>query len=267
MRRNVSAALVVVVLALAGCSSGDSVDTTTDDSAPTGEETTTSESTATGGEAAVDYIEALATYNPSEVAAMIDLAEPGSFAHSYAIHQTAVARAGADSGLSRLEPAQVTVNGDEIEICDANNECSTYENFETDPDSELVTDFTINGIDADDRLVLGDDSVVSQAGVDYKLISAYISTSTESLFVAFDVTNNAQHPFDPGAFSATYVGADGRQVTAADAAGALTIQPGATATVLVIFDGADLGGAVQIEGYLDDPNFTITNHQVPIPAP
>lgn len=269
MRRHVLAALVAVALALGGCSGGDSVDTSTDDSAPTGEQSTTTEPAATGGEGAVDYLEALASYSPTEAEQMLDLAEPGTFAHDYATHQVATIRALADSGLTTGLEGAVTVSasGDEIEVCDPENECNDYGDFETDPDSDLLTDFTIDGNDLDDRLVLGDGAAVSQAGIDYTLISAYVAATSGALFVALDVTNNTDFPFDPSVYSATYVGADGRQISAADGAGPTTLQPGATATVVGIFDGADLGGAVQLEGFLDDPNFTITNHEIPVPAP
>ncbi len=194
------------------------------------------------------YFEAFATADPEKMSAMVDFAEPGSIAHLYAIHQTATTRAFRDAGGPML-PDRITFRGDEVEKCSVESEtCGIGANFTTDPDSGLLTGFTVDGQSLEGRLLGGSGQATSGADAQFTLVSAYKSIQANSLYVVVDV-ENGPNPLDISPWSAEYVTPDGRQVTASDGVGPAELRPGAKATYLVIFDGADLGGTLYMGGY------------------
>ena len=158
-----AAAAFTIVLGLAGCG---------DDGDPSG--TATTEEIRGGGlptstmapddgvpEAAVEYVEALATGTVTSIGRMAELAAPGSPAELYARYHLASARYWGGG-----PPSTTEVRDDEIEVCDddlaaGEPTCTVFGAFEVDADGLLVT-FSTDGSPIDDRLRAGDPAGVAR---------------------------------------------------------------------------------------------------------
>jgi hypothetical protein len=257
----VSAALFVA----AGCGDdGVAVTEATDSPEDTATNTTTTTVVEDPSAAAEDYFRAFASSRDPEIEQMERLSEPGSRAHAYAVHQIAVVR----SSAQLEDPAEITVNEDTIDLrsLDENGEpyTTTYGDFEVDPDSGKLVNFTVNGESLESRLVVGGQPA-SANGITVSPVSAYETITSDRLWVVVDVSNAAGQPFASAVHQADYVNRDGSQQTAAEYAGPDEIQAGATATNLMIFNSSSPGGTLFFEGYLDDFG-TEVRVEVAIPA-
>lgn len=212
--------------------------------------TTLNDTSAERDEVARGYLDAFAAGDPETMSAMHEFAEPGSVADVYATHQIAVTKAFRDAGAPFLGQ-RVTYRGDEAEVCSIEGEtCGIWADFTTDPESGLLTGFTIDGQPLDGRLLGGSGESTSATGATFTLVSAYKSVQGDSLFVVVEVENGPE-PVTIYPSSAEYVTPDGRQVTAVDGVGPTELRPSAKATYVPVFDGADLGGTVYIVGYAE----------------
>lgn len=259
--------VIGLVAAIAACG-GDTVDTKEDTSAD--DTTTTVEATTTtapsGGEAAGMYFEALATPTPTDDQSAIDASKDGSVARDYATMQNAMARARSGQNLGYEQV--VEVEGDEIRLCSAVGEaedCSVFTDIEVA--GNMVTDFVVNGEDPRTRLSIGGNPV-AVAGITYTPIGAYLGSSSNQLYIAYEVANGAAAPLQLETYGESYVDGSGQQFSVTESYGPTSpIQPGATATALAIFDGPAPGGQLGVNGFIDDANFTEAPATLEIPAP
>lgn len=267
MRRALVTVVVVLMIGVAAGCSGDTVDTKADTAAD--DTTTTTEATATTaavgpGEAAEAYFAALASATPADDQDAIDSSKEGSVARDYAVVLNAVHAGQAAGGL--LEEATIEVNGDEIRRCRTQSaDCTVYADIEVD--GNKVTDFTIDGEDPSGRVVAGG-TPVTVAGVTYTPIGAYLSiTSDDQLLIPYEVTNSTTSTLQIETFGEAYVDSSGRQFSATDSSGPTSpLQPGATATVVALFEGATPGGQLAVNGFLNDSNYTEAPATLAIPG-
>lgn len=245
--------VVVATLAVAACGGDEPGPTAGEEPnpAPTAKPATTTtvdERKVDRDEVVRGYIDAFATSDPEKMAAMHDFAEPGSVADVYATHQIAFNRALRDDG-DPLTAQRVTYQGDEAEVCSVEGEtCGVWADFTTDPESGLLTGFTVNGQSLDGRILGGNGESVSAAGAQFTFVSAYKSIQGETtLWVVVEVANGPE-PISIYPWEAEYVTADGRQVGAVGGLGPADLRPDAKATHVLGFDGADLGGTVYMVG-------------------
>lgn len=245
-----------VLVALAGACSGEGggPPVRTDDATSA---TTSVPTTAAAHSKASDvvkrYFEAFATDLPQAMAAMLELSAPDSPAHTYARFQTASIQVAADQGRPP-EPRTLELTGDAIRICTTRTEvspgvepCLSFSDFTAAPGSELLTGFMINGKPIQDRLVKGGD-IVSAGGARFTLVVGYQSIQSETLLLVVEIVNGPKK-ISIFSDSATYVGANGRQVKASGAEGPFEVQPSASASVVIGFAGATPHGRLILEGY------------------
>lgn len=207
-------------------------------------------------ELARDYFDILGRDDLGEMAGMLDLATPGSPAHLYAQHQIAFTRA-----LGSL-PGTTEVRSDAIEMCsellDENGqtrqECYIYADFEANADTGLLESFSVDGNPIDGRIAAGDPEGVTEQGVTVKVVTAFQATRG-NMAINADVVNNLSTPVDVAEYDFEYVDADGRQYAQAPFVFSnlpSTIQPGATASAVGLFEQAPFGGTFTFVGFTND---------------
>ncbi len=196
---------------------------------------------------------AFATGNATKMRAMADLAEPGSAAHAYAIHQQAVAATQQAAGVPD-EPQTMTTRDGGFEVCNMGEEsvCGIYDGFQALPNGKL-TSFMVDGKPIDSRLLpSGERAPVRLGAVEVRVVSAYKTIQSESLFVTLEVRNGGTVGVSVAPFEATYVSAQGQQSKTNDVFGVTEVQPGATGPLAVVFPDADPGGTLVLEVTTED---------------
>ncbi len=220
--------------------------------------TTAAESQAKDGEAVRAYFEAFASGDAERMRAeMLPVSAPGSAAALYAIHQAAVAESLAAGGVPGIEES-VTFSDDKVTSCFKNpisqedEDCGDFTNFIVN-DAGLLTDFDSNGQTVSSRLGKSDSSEAVAMGATVKFVSAYKAGSNDDLVIVVEV---AAGPTETtvGNYSASYVGGDGKQLTASTSTGPSDLKPGARAYYGMVFSGGDLGGTVSVEVFDADYN-------------
>lgn len=261
-----AAAAITIVLGLAGCGDdGDASGTATTEEIRGGGLPTSTMAPDDGvPEAAVEYVEALATGTVTSIGRMAELAAPGSPAELYARYHLASARYWGGG-----PPSTTEVRDDEIEVCDddlaaGEPTCTVFGAFEVDADGLLVT-FSTDGSPIDDRLRAGDPAGVGTEGVSVVVLTSYL-TSRGDLVVVVDVTNNRGEVIEVDDCSATYVGPDGRQVTQQCGSMLPQVQPGATTSVAYVFEQVAQGGTMTLTVFAD-PQGSIEMFDVQVPVP
>lgn len=261
--------VTVLVVGLAGCS-GDSPNVeTVDEAAPVGasqepaSEPPTAEAPSADA-AAKQYMEAFASDDATKMATMVELAEPGSAAHTYALHQKALAEAFRASG-TPSQPQSLTVEGGSIILCAMGEQadCGTYSDFKALPNGRLES-FTVNGLDIGSRLLpSGERAPVSIGGVEVELVSAYRTAQSDKLIITATATNASEGQVTLASYDADYVTAAGQQAKATAHVGLTDIQAGASTPFAVVVDAVDAGGVLSIEVFTSDFD-TIGTLRIPI---
>lgn len=258
--------LIVMIALTAGCSGSDNGPAVrTDGATPTTNSPATSTSAAPrrASDVAKRYFDAFATDRPQAMQAMLELSAPGSPAHLYARFQIASTQAETDQG-GPPEPPEVQLEGDVIRLCNPPTiqtrpgveRCSAFADFTALPGSNLLTGFTVNGKPIGDRLVQGG-STASAGGARFTLAVGYQSVQSEMLLLVVEVSNGPKKISIYGS-EATYVAANGRQVTATDSTGPFDVQPSASASVVVGFANATPGGRLILGGFDGTSAYEVT---------
>lgn len=252
---------VVLVVLLAGCS-GDDGPTVTQAEGDDAPDVTTTTVAEVEADHTVAYFEAFVGNDPALMREMLEHAAEDSLAAVYAQAQI-------DYGtLFPGPPSEETIDlGDEsitISGTDQNGQPldTEFADFEADADG-LLRRFSVDGRPLTERLV-GPGSTASAAGVTVTLRSAYHSISGV-LNVVVDVENATAGPIVDANYQSAFVSADGRQFAPGEGSPSATIQPGATAMVLVAFpQGPDpAGGRLVYKAFLND-FLNEANVEVPI---
>ncbi len=252
-----TAVVATAFAVLAACSSGEGPQVAVDDSISTTTEigSTTAAEVENSSEAAREYVELLASGNAGRMERLLELSEPGSLAHSYAIHQLAIATADRDAGLPTLSH-NIDVEGNTITLIavdpgtgEENN--TVYSDFKADQDSGRLTSFSVNGLDVAPRLIVPSGQRASEGGVNMVVKSAY-QTVDDVLFVTFDVENTTNGTVNINSYTSVYIDSKGRQVQAAGAGGPVEVRANATAAGYVFFPQAEVGGDFILEGFTEN---------------
>lgn len=221
---------------------------------------------------AKQYLEAFSTGIPASMDAMIALAEPGTAAHAFAVHQRMVAAADQAQGLTVKGPGpqSITVSGQLIELCDGPGEdatCAAFAGFKALPNGKLVT-FTVDGTPIDTRLLLvADRPVVSAGGVSARVVTAYRSIQTDILEVTLEVRNGTTQAVTIRDGNASYVtarGQQGRFGRFGQTGDSTDLQPGASVPVTVTVPGEDPGGTLTVDVDRASTNEQIGSLRLPV---
>ncbi len=221
---------------------------------------------------AKQYLEAFSTGIPASMDAMIALAEPGTAAHAFAVHQRMVAAADQAQGLTLKGPLpqSITVSGQLIELCDGPGEdatCAAFAGFKALPNGKLVT-FTVNGTPIDTRLLLAADRpVVSAGGVSARVVTAYRSIQSDILEVTLEVRNDRTQAVTIRDGNASYVTAGGQQGRFGrfgQTGDSTDLQPGASVPVTVTVPGEDPGGTLTVDVDSAGTNNKIGSLRLPV---
>lgn len=265
MRKFVLGVLVVVLFSGCSDSDGSSADLATDENRQTADGSTTTEgagesTTSTTGaprvqdDAVLAYIEGVTGAAAADAQRALDATEPDSPAALYAKFRVEVARAGESQ-----QNATFTKQGSGFEVCNDDGTCTLLDNFTVNEDGQVVS-YTTDGDALGDR-ILGPGEPVGAGSVSAFRTVAYVN-GDGILVVALDIHNGSGAPVSAYGFSAIHVGPDGRQSESAYSTLSSDVAPGATATDLLIFELADLGGRVQYQ--IVDSDYNETTLDIPV---
>ena len=192
------------------------------------------------------------------------LVSPGSVAERYITHLSATRDAYRNAGMEWMldegDTPSITFEDNAVTVdYAATGNQYAWSGFEFD-DRGLVTSWTTASGPMDGNLA-STPFEAAVGGNTVTLLSAYQS-SGGALWVTLKVAVGGAET-DVWANSATSVDGAGAVRSTAQAASPTTLPPNSTGLISVVFDQADLGGTVHLEGY-DSVNYTDWSVQVPI---
>lgn len=205
------------------------------------------------------YVEAIASKDPTVMREALDLTADGSTAYAYLMFQTTYAEALLDSGFSSTRLAgEVNRSGDGFEICYPESDCTLFTGFAQT--GGLLSDLTVDGKEPGPRLTLGNGQTIQSHGVTAQFLTAYRAITQDALVITVRLETAEDTTASPFLYSATYRASDGAQRTASDAYGPDDLGAASHATTVMIFDRVEPGGKVTLEGCVNncDGDFTLT---------
>lgn len=190
----------------------------------------------------------LQAFDSTSIDLATPLAAPGSAAEQYLAFQTGLARANEVAGNDPV-PHVVTPGGQgQAEACQDDGQgggfCSTFADFQTD--GGLISTFAVDGNDIGPRLS-GRGDPVTAGPLTITAFVAYHTVSGDDFVVLADLA--ATETVDVSAYSAVYVGPDGRQLDPVDVQAPSTLYAGATAIAQWTFPSSDPGGTMHMPVY------------------
>jgi hypothetical protein len=238
LRRALPTLVLATAVLLGGCGSDGGSDGSSD---------AASDPTPELSDAALEaYFEAVASYDPDLLADARESAEPDSNADHYAGYLQAFATAAADGG-SPIDPSEVEQVEGGFRACGGTGEppqCVTWADIET-ADGALV-DFTVDGQSLDDILVAGDGSVTDGEDVaTVEFLYSYKSPQSGTQFVAA-LVEAGDAAVQIGGDTADYQDPDGSDYPSAGAWGPSSVAAGESATVVLPFENAPVGGTASL---------------------
>jgi len=299
MHRLFVTGILVSALAVSSCDNGPAVTEADEETVDTTTSTTATTVVENLPAAAEGYLRAFASNDPQTMLEMQDHAQRGSLASAYAVFQQATTEALQQGGPPPPDPVEVT--GNTVVLTRHNNDQpydTAYGDFEVDPATGRLVNFTVNRTSLEGRLSLGGPPVTDQ-GITVAPFSAYQSierdtlspysdgqaTESDALYIVFDVTNSAGQPFNiagGGAYVAPDTALTHYPITANGVCGGPEpccppvagrpemrrcdpIAASDTARITVAFRGVPPGGQFSYGGWLDGFD-TEVNFTVRIPA-
>ncbi|MCW2794023.1 MAG: hypothetical protein JWO76_3121 [Nocardioides sp.] len=200
------------------------------------------------------YIDAVASSNVATLERAMKLTKKGSLAEAYLIYQVTGENANIDGGYPTVSDlVGVTSKKGGYQACYAGDAadpvCYLYADIEG-ADGKIV-DFTINGLQLEKRISVGNGTFVSGTayGVSGKFATSYVTAADNNLLITFQLRTTA----DPvSIISATYRSPDGRQSQAANIAGPYDLAPRSIANFSAMFPGAKPGGTMALSYYREN---------------
>jgi len=193
-------------------------------------------------EAVMAYLTSIGTVDASPAFAV---SAPGSAAWRYADHFSITYRARIESGgVPWVDEIRLMRDG--AEACRDFRDgtplsCAVFDDFVTTPEG-LISSFSINGDTIEGRL--GDPSDVAIAGpVSAATVSSYYSIGSGGLVVNVRVSTKRDVALDAGT-AAMYITPDGDEIGGTDAMDATTLRAGSSATRVLFFPDAPVGGHI-----------------------
>lgn len=238
-----------LALAVAACGGNDPAVTKKSDTTTTST-TAKSKEKSKDGKAVRTYFEAFSTRDATKMRSeMLPVSAPGSAAAAYADIQAAVSEAAAASGNPYSEDT-AKFSAEKVSTCSKNpltqeENCTDFTNFVVN-DEGLLSDFDVSGNTVSKRIGKSDASETVAVGATVRFVGAYKSGSSDDLLVVLSITAGPTDTTVAG-YSASYVGADGKQLTAEVSYGPNELKPGATSLYGIYFSGGDLGGTVSVD--------------------
>jgi hypothetical protein len=261
------AVLVAALVFTAGCGGGSPAEpASSSDSASVAPAATTSAAPTPKEVDAKPYFEALASQDPTAMAAARRAASPGSLAMAYMAHQLNGVNADLDAGYEATV-ATLSEKGDGFQTCSDDAEtgkqnCFTYDKFKVDADGRLAG-FSTSGKPLAGRIVLGSGNAVDSPAAKVTLLSAY-QTVGGYLVVAVKIRTkgSAVAFFDP---VATYRAPNGQQRSQSGQSGSQDFGADSQGTRTFFFKGPlKFGGTMTLlmaphtgDEYGDSTNVTV----------
>ncbi len=212
--------------------------------------TTSTTVKAKDGKAVRAYFGASGTRDASRMRAeMLPVSAPGSGAAAYADLQAAIAEAAAAGG-SPFPESTTNFTKEVVNACatislSTQESCFDFTDFVVN-DEGLLSDFKINGSSVSTTLGKSDASETVAVGTTVRFVGAYKSRSSDDFIVVLSITAGLTDTM-VAAYSASFVGADGKQLAAETAYGPNKLKPGATSFYAVYFSGGEFGGNVSVD--------------------
>ena len=196
------------------------------------------------------YLRALAGQGDRSLDDVVALASPDSVADRYARHTRALRDIQVDAGESP-EAVEVTVTGARATVTftpDGGAPVATeWADFQLGGDG-LLSSFTIDGVSLEGRLLgSGEPHVVD--GVSARILSGFHLVTSGRPLVIVEIANEAEGTYVLG--SAAYRTSDGSEFATSPSGDALGVPSAGSNRVALIFDEADFGGSVMLDGDLD----------------
>jgi hypothetical protein len=270
-KARMSAAPAALALALASTCTGERVEPRANEFRG---ESTMSLSTATTekprpAEIAKEFFTLLSGNDLKMMGLMVDLAEPGSPAHAYAVHQIARRRAGGvpESSIAEVRDGDIKSCADVVGTDGTPQEfCNVFSDFTFNAKSGKLESFSGDGQPIDSRIKSGDPAGATDQGVTVRLVTV-LKGAEGWLVLNLEVENGSTTPLAVADYDSEYIGPDGQQFF--PAINFVTnlpkeIQPGATAPSMVLFDTRDLGGTYTFVGFAND---SLTEIRIDVAVP
>ncbi|MCW2789508.1 MAG: hypothetical protein JWP56_1811 [Aeromicrobium sp.] len=240
-----------LTLLLAGCGGDPDVKDATGD---TSAKTVQGEKPSVASKDLQRYFDAVASSDPDALAAVEDVAAPGSVAAAYLQEQSDVSNAGIDAGSPYDGGTAKKVDGGYENCDDTTDEDSCVKWGDLEQVDGKLAKFTINGTDISDRISVGDGTKVDADKIaSVEFLSSYKSVQSEVVFVNVRVASK-KTPISLNIYDATYRDADKRQTTSTtDSTGPTELDADSTAYVSLVFKASAIGGTVNLGMY--DSNF------------
>jgi len=247
MRSTTAAALVVIGL-VTGCSSEDKAASNkpTVPIAPLQSATTpTAPGSDQTADAALKYMQALATQVPETMRSALEVAEPGSPPEGYALFRIEGQEAARSAGQAGAGAVTVTAqpDGTITQTRPDGAGAVTFGGFKSSPAGKL-TEISGNGQDLRSRLAKPSAQPVAAFDAKLSVAAGLQSADAGALLLVLQVETGAK-PLEVQISASSYTGADGQvhnpepKQSSFDKA---TITPGSTARVIVAVPGAAPGG-------------------------
>lgn len=209
------------------------------------------------------FAEALGSNDVATLEDARSLVVESSVADAYLTYQGHLAQSLVDAGMADLasETVESTEDGSEICLESDPNDCALIADFSGSEGK--VQDFTVDGKDLDDRIVVGPgESAVGDQGSEVAPVIAYKAASSDTLVVGYDLASS-ETPIM--AATSKYRGPDGRESESSSNIGSIDLSAESMASQVVSFPGAELGGELTVE-VLYESTMRPTEITVPIEA-
>lgn len=208
-------------------------------------------STSYSKESVAPYFSAMASNQPSQIAAAKSSVAPGSNAEAYLIYYGAAKQAELDGGQLSKEVTEVVYEPNGISLCpegykaaglDKSKVCASYTNLKF-VDGK-VSDFNAGDKPLEGRIFLGNGKAypIGTAGT-VRLIASYFTIAGD-LAIVTEITSATTELHIP--YNATYLAPNGRQVKVSREEGVDDLKNGRTGNVAYYFSGAEIGGMLEL---------------------
>lgn len=196
------------------------------------------------------YARAFAREGDRSLEDMLALVSPGSVADLHARHTLALSEIQTASG-ETPETAAVSLEGDTVVVeltpTGGSPTRTEWSDFEIDDDG-LLTGFMIDGVALEGRLV-GSGEPTEVDGVGAHVVSGFQLVTSGRPIVIVEIANGSDAAYV--VVRATYRAPDGAELATGPSGDALGVPPGGSNRVALLFDEADFGGSITLNGDLD----------------
>lgn len=194
-----------------------------------------------------EYFDAYASSDPEAMRSASENVAEGSVAQKYITHQANVVEANDASGYERYVQ-EAEFNDDSVAICYEGDDCGEFAALTFDEGK--LSSFTIDGNDIEDRVTVGDGSIVeSQEVAGFEVVSAY--QAIEGTLMAVVRFHAYDRPMDYS-YVATYRQPSGQQVDDVDSDIPSRVAEDSNQLGIVYFPRSENGGDMFLKYSTED---------------